>query len=566
MTGLLAILTPGCPRDPCAGELLVAARLELAAIQAAAPPLGDDRDVGLELLADWEALPSLRTDRYEQFSSRQRVPGSLPLEPGGKDFNNFIMRSGPPQVLLLEQWDEEQPQARWLGGYVLAAVDDGPGYVSRMFFTCFDAADLMDVARLGRFGNEVLRIYVDDLTTPAFVIPLVDLGVRSPFAQPWAGARSAAITSYMPIGFRHRLRVVLDGLCPLKGYFYHVDVKRTADTTRRFSPRLAEDPTYTAAERRLQDFGENPNEGETLLVDDQVVTVANNATATVFEDDTGGTIELLRFAFDPVTPGQLRALHLQVFYDESAEPAVNVPLDAFFGCREQIAPFQTLPMRVQREGPRLDAACYLPLPYASGVRVVLRNLSESEVSLRASVSVDRMLPPAPWGYLHARYYSVAGAQPAGSAFETIHVQGRGRYVGTFLFAAGRPDERPSEIAAALNILEGNELGIIDGDPCLRGTGTEDYYNGAFYFREGPFNHPFAAANFVRGGRTDDLGIVSCCRWHVLSDAIDFQRSFVLRFEYGADNPALVVRYATVAYYYLDRPEPGVVSGGNRVVR
>jgi len=49
--------------------------------------------------------------------------------------------------------------------------------------------------------------------------------------------------------------------------------------------------------------------------------------------------------------------------------------------------------------------------------------------------------------------------------------------------------------------------------------------------------------------------VSCSRWHLLGDALDFQQSFLLSFQYAADNPALVVRYATVAYYYLDRPSP-----------
>jgi hypothetical protein len=50
---------------------------------------------------------------------------------------------------------------------------------------------------------------------------------------------------------------------------------------------------------------------------------------------------------------------------------------------------------------------------------------------------------------------------------------------------------------------------------------------------------------------------------VLSDALDFQQSFALRFQYAADSPAVVERYATVACYYLDHPAPGVVTGGNR---
>jgi hypothetical protein len=119
--------------------------------------------------------------------------------------------------------------------------------------------------------------------------------------------------------------------------------------------------------------------------------------------------------------------------------------------------------------------------------------------------------------------------------------------------------------APLNLLEGNELGFIDGLPRIFGTGTEDYFNGGFYFGSGAFDSPFAAANHVQGGLGSDPGVVSCCRWHVLTDAIDFQESFTLRFQYGNNAPAVVQRYATVAYYYLNRPNPGTVSGGNVIL-
>ncbi len=556
MAALLAVAS-GCSLDPCGDELAQEARARQAALLATAPRTAIEPDIGLEMLHDWAALPHLRDSRYEQFSSYNRSPGTSPLEAGGKDYNNFIARAGAGLAVLLEQMDGSDLDGRRSGGYLLAAVDDGPGYVSRMFFTRFSVVDLFrgsdsfNSGDLGRFSGEVLRIYVDDLAQPAFEIPLADLGASEPFTAPFAGYGTSAVTSYIPISFAQRLRIRLDGLCPLSGYFYHVDVQRTAEPTRPFSARLAEDPDYAAAADLLDQFGQDPNPGGSRVADDLPVELPAETWTDVLDYEGAGTIRLLRFVVPSATQPLVRDLRLEIaFEDAAAAPAIDVPLDAFFGCRERIAPFRTLAMRVDYDGGDLDAACYLPMPFRQQARIRLHNEGTTAALVRASISVDPTLPAEPWGYLHAAFSAVEGPQPSGAQFEVAHLAGRGRYIGTFLFAAGTGDTRPGELRAALNILEGNETGIIDGEARVRGTGTEDYYNGGFYFADGPYNHPFSAVNFVHGG-FDEPGLVSCCRWHVLSDAIDFQKSFVLRFQYAADNPALVVRYATVAYYYLE---------------
>ena len=555
---LALALVSACGPDPCGEHVRYAALAEQAALLRAAPPPPDAADVGLLALQQWADLPRLGTARYEQFSSSFRgadaAAGHTPF--GGKDFNNFLALLGPFQPLLLAVLDNLDLPPGEERGFVLAEADDGPGYVSRLFLTRFrvgDAArgpEFFGQANLGAFENEVLRIHVDDLATPAFVIPVADLGVTLPFAAPLAGLRSGAVTSYVPLSFAERLRVVLDGLCPANGYFYHVDVQRTDALTRPFSPRLADDPAYAAALAAVSARADSA-----ATVDQESGTLPAGAVTTVFERNGTGTLALLRFTVSGVALAALPDLRLQVRYDANATPAIDVPFDAFFGCREQAATFDTLPMTVQSRDGEWLFTCRLPLPFAAGVQVALANDGTADVSTRVSVDVRPEAPAARWGYLHAAYHAVAGAQPAGAQHEVANVNGRGRYVGTFLFAAGKSDRRAGEISASLNILEGNETGVIDGETRLRGTGTEDYFNGGFYFAGGPFDSPFAAANYVKGGVDNDPGVVSCCRWHVLGDAIDFQQSFALRFQYGNDYPALVVRYATVAYYYLDRPAP-----------
>jgi hypothetical protein len=549
-------------RESPLSTLIAEARQQQAAILAATPPLSDQPDAALHDLLAWHELPHLRSERHLHFSSHNRAPGTFLIEPGGKDFNNFISRSGSPRSLLLQGLDQADAHDPPLHGYVLTAVDDGPGYVSRMFFTRFVALDLFNQIDFRPFQDEIIRIYVDDLLTPAFVGPLADLGTAAPFGPSLAGITSGALLSYTPISFNERVRIVLDGLSPLGGYFYGIDVRLLERGTRSFSSRLHEDPAYAAACALLA--AGVPPAGEALAAwpTDVSFELLPGRQTTIFTDGAAGTIRQLRFEFDAIDQSQLSALHLGITYDAAAEPAVDVPLDALFACRERLAGWQTLPLQVSYDAPRLTATLHLPMPFAQGVQVAVRNDGAAPVAVRANVLIERVLPPEPWGYLHARCFAVSGPQPPGSRFEVLNVNGRGRYVGTLLSAAGRPD--PHELLShPLNILEGNSLALIDGQPGLRGTGTEDYYNAGFYFSAGPFNHPFAAANHVADNRHDQRGVVSCCRWHVLSDALDFQQSFALRFQYAADSPAVVERYATVACYYLDRPAPGVVTGGNR---
>jgi len=107
------------------------------------------------------------------------------------------------------------------------------------------------------------------------------------------------------------------------------------------------------------------------------------------------------------------------------------------------------------------------------------------------------------------------------------------------------DGRPTH---PLSFLEGDELGVIDGRRAIAGTGTEDYFDDAFFFEGGATATPFAQAWAIgrdEGGR----GHACACRWHLLGDAIDFRRSLELSIEMGPDLPAMVDRYRSVAFVY-----------------
>jgi len=102
----------------------------------------------------------------------------------------------------------------------------------------------------------------------------------------------------------------------------------------------------------------------------------------------------------------------------------------------------------------------------------------------------------------------------------------------------------------LNFLEGDEIGTVDGVPSIHGDGTEESFNGGFYFDGGPYSWLFSSAIALSSDATTGAGAASMARWYILGDAIAFQDSFVLEYEYGANKPALVSDYSSVAFYYL----------------
>lgn len=157
-----------------------------------------------------------------------------------------------------------------------------------------------------------------------------------------------------------------------------------------------------------------------------------------------------------------------------------------------------------------------------------------------------MVPAEPFGHLHVeRRQTIAPA--AGKTHPLASVTGRGRWAGTCMMLEGQGIGDGTLFDEPLNFLEGDELGTLDGELTIRGTGTEDYFNGAFYYEAGSHSTPFAQ---WWGTRVDGLvGQSSACRFHVLGDTIDFAESAELELEIGPGIPETLVRYRTVTFLY-----------------
>jgi hypothetical protein len=113
-------------------------------------------------------------------------------------------------------------------------------------------------------------------------------------------------------------------------------------------------------------------------------------------------------------------------------------------------------------------------------------------------------------YFHARYRQEHPAKPGN--YTLLDTKGKGHYVGTVL----------SNYQMETGWFgEGDDFFYIDGaeHPQLRGTGTEDYFNDSWGFRE--FCAPYHGVTLYEGVFTGDR--VSAYRWHI-ADPVPFQES------------------------------------------
>lgn len=503
----------------------------------------DGRPSPFEELLDWNHLPVLHPYTYRQFSSYDRLkqPRYPLVDPGNKDFNNFLSVCGDRQPLFNMETDTDSFCDKGMEGYLIAHVEGTSGFVSRIWTTAAPA-----------YTREDIKIYVDDLTEPVYTDRVKDWGSprETIFVEPIAGPRSGSFTSYLPIAFKKSLRILLDNLSPAAVYYHHVNVQLGGSPGPSAFEETPQAPGgLLEATVNVPAFHNTIGTGQRII--DQSFDVSAVTPGEILIPGQG-TIRRITFLFPSSAEDLIAPLELEVRWDEAEEATFRVPLAAFFGSEIDMAPFESLPLSVSQSENSTLLSSYFPMPFRRSASIRLISNSEQKTEINATVTHDSQLPEGEWGYFMASYGRKEAPIPSGSRFPVATISGRGKYVGTFMFLEGGVD--PEFIVAdPFNFLEGDEFGVVDGELSIPGTGTEDYFNGGFYFLEGPYDSPFGGINYKGTGPDGSTGKVSVYRWHVLADEINFRESFSLEFEYGADRPSVANRYASVAYYYLRIP-------------
>jgi hypothetical protein len=237
---------------------------------------------------------------------------------------------------------------------------------------------------------------------------------------------------------------------------------------------------------------------------------------TLADIEGPGTIRHFWCTVPPAPPESLRALVLEVFYDDADEPSISVPLLDFFGAPlGRPVPYASA-LTVVAEGRGFNA--YFPMPFRARIRVELHNHSARRVE--CYFQLDFTLEPAlpgDAGLLHATFRRENPTTMRRDFVIADGLVGPGRFLGCVIGI------RPIDGGTWYG--EGEVKIFRDGDrelPTICGTGLEDYVGSAWGM--GPHAGPYAGAPLdVRAPGTSPAAIpdfVAFYRWH-LPDPVVF---------------------------------------------
>jgi hypothetical protein len=293
------------------------------------------------------------------------------------------------------------------------------------------------------------------------------------------------------------------------------------------------------------------------------VPVDPGKAATLLDVTGAGVITHIWFTINSRDPHHLKNLVLRAWWDGEATPSIEVPIGDFYGLG--LGEYFTYQSELLTVAPVKALNAYFDMPFATAARLTLTNEGPVKTD-NLYFAVDYVtLPslPADVGRFHAQYRQAApckgwsddwinnGDNPVG---DRKNLNGEGNYV--FLDATGRGHFVGVTHAVEQNqdgwFGEGDDMIFIDGDalPTINGTGTEDYYNGAWDFNGQPFAYAHNGAPCIVDA--ERIGGRYCLyRWHTESP-ITFEKSIRVTMEHGHANHRSDNFYST-AYWYQTEP-------------
>jgi hypothetical protein len=249
------------------------------------------------------------------------------------------------------------------------------------------------------------------------------------------------------------------------------------------------------------------------------ITVPGNSTVTLADSAGPGAIQQI---WCTVAPQYWRTLILRMYWDGEETPSVEVPLGDFFcmGWGER-ANVTSLPVAVNPAG---GFNCYWEMPFRQHARITLENLIPDDIrGFFYQINYTLTEVEADRAYFHAQFRR-QNPLPYKEVYTILGgVQGQGHFVGVYL-AWG--------VNNNLWWGEGEIKFYIDGDgefPTICGTGTEDYFGGAWGFEQpsgqyGVFSSPFSGMPqvIVPDGLNKANTRFGLYRWHIM-DPIRFKQ-------------------------------------------
>ena len=276
------------------------------------------------------------------------------------------------------------------------------------------------------------------------------------------------------------------------------------------------------------------------------ITLPAGSTTTLAEIDGPGVIQ---HVWITAAEAAYTDCVLRMYWDGEDTPSVEAPLGDFFACghgrRTRVA---SLPVAVNPVG---GFNCYWPMPFAKSARVTVENEHHEDLRgffYQITYALSDLPPEA--GRFHAQHRRSITTRERPEHVCLDGVAGQGHYVGTYLAWTQMSNGWWGE---------GEIKFFIDGDgehPTICGTGTEDYFGGAWCFDGQTYTTPFLGYPLLDAGegRVPRHGLY---RWHVM-DPIRFAQDLKVTIQAlgwwpGGKYEPLTDDIASTVYWYQAEP-------------
>jgi D-arabinan exo alpha-(1,3)/(1,5)-arabinofuranosidase (non-reducing end) len=275
-------------------------------------------------------------------------------------------------------------------------------------------------------------------------------------------------------------------------------------------------------------------------------------TLTLVDEDGPGVITHVWFTIASGERFHLKKLVLRMYWDGERTPSVETPVGDFFGLGlGDYFLFESDPLKV---GANNALNSFFPMPFPKHARMTVTNEGQRKVDA-FYFNIDYRAYAHPLAadtlYFHAQYRQATPNTAVKSDGKNLKgednyvwmtANGRGHFVGVTMSVLENADGWWGE---------GDDMFFVDGEklPSINGTGTEDYFLGAWDFGGKEFAYGSFGAPVVGPERAG-------ARWSVyrfhLDSPIPFTKSLRATIEHGHANDRGDDFYS-VAYWYQTEP-------------
>lgn len=384
------------------------------------------------------------------------------------------------------------------------------------------------------------RVRVDGQTSPVVDLPLPALfdGSEAPFVPPLVADRHTSgggNVSHVPIAFRKGCEITLVGAERTKIWFQvAAHLVDDPEGIRSFTGKESFDGLRAVLGR----VGKDPWQGapSPTVSGSAVLTPGGSKLIATFEGS-----DLINGILIRTNRKNWHRLGLRLTFDDH-DPQLIPLLDLMGVMRQDGGATMSLLMGADIAG---DLYCYFPMPFFQRATVeLMRRPVEGPTRFKIEYAVRTAGAPPPDDAGIFRVQVRGNARDLKNQEVTLlEIDGEGKWVGLAVSMGPAKGDKWA-------FLEGDERVTINGetDPFWIGTGTEDLFNGGFYFRDSegrptPFTTALAGAPFLL-----ERPIAAVMYRLLLGDAVVFNDGIYSGLEVGPTGD-LEVRARTVAFFY-----------------